>query len=170
VTDNSADPTYLDSEGSSESTEPGKQYRIVVGVDDSACARNALSWACEEARLRGAELRIVHAWSYPSWATGYFVSPVEIDQAEEWAKESLDSVLADSREQLIGLSAESILVEGPAAKVLIDESKDADLLVVGSRGRGGFSGLLLGSVSQYVAHHCSCPVVIVRNIPDHQHV
>jgi nucleotide-binding universal stress UspA family protein len=95
---------------------------------------------------------------------------VEIDQAEEWAKESLDSVLADSREQLIGLSAESILVEGPAAKVLIDESKDADLLVVGSRGRGGFSGLLLGSVSQYVAHHCSCPVVIVRNIPDHQHV
>jgi len=160
---NLGESTDLERADSSDSPESGKRYRIVVGVDDSDCARKALSWACDEARLRGAELRIVHAWSYPSWATGYFVSPVEMDQAEEWARESLESVLADAKEQLSGLSAESILVEGPAAKMLIDESKDADLLVVGSRGRGGFSGLLLGSVSQYVAHHCSCPVVIVRS-------
>jgi nucleotide-binding universal stress UspA family protein len=122
---------------------------IVVGVDHSPGAKAALVFAEEEARLRGATLRAVHVWQY-----GY----VDLHAAAEAALE------ASVREALPAsdVEIEQRVVQGLAAGVLVHESRDADLLVVGSRGHGGFAQLLLGSVSQQCAHHAECPVVIVR--------
>jgi nucleotide-binding universal stress UspA family protein len=143
--------------------------RIVVGVDGSPASEAALRFAAEEARFRGATLRVVHAWRIPLSVAapepsilGYAVLPeasVEEMRAtfEEEAKRLLDSAV----EGIEGLDVEPLLVEDAPAQALIRASADADLLVVGSRGRGGFKGLLLGSVSQQCAHHSSCPVVIV---------
>jgi nucleotide-binding universal stress UspA family protein len=138
---------------------------VVVGVDSSEGARQALVFALEEARLRNATLRAVYAWSFRAVATsaGMFEPPVEFDFAE--LQKDNEELLADVVKQVAGEKPEvdivENVVEGPAAQVLVEESKGADLLVVGSRGHGGFTGLLLGSVSQQVAHHAHCPVAIV---------
>ena len=138
---------------------------IVVGVDQSEGARAALRFALEEARLRQARLRVVHAWQF-----GYIGAPgfegslpavggdlAEFHEAAEAAlDETLRGMVAD------GVAIERRVDQGAAAPVLIEESRDADLLVVGSRGHGGFAQLLLGSVSQQCAQHAFCPVVIVR--------
>ena len=117
---------------------------IVVGVDSSAGAKEALHFALGEAKLRQATLRVVHAWQF-----GY------IGVA---GMEGFSPVVPQSN----GIEIERHVVEGAPATVLVDESRHADLLVVGSRGHGGFAGLLLGSVSQQCAQHAACPVVIVR--------
>jgi nucleotide-binding universal stress UspA family protein len=138
---------------------------IVVGVDHSAGAKAALRFALDEARLRRSKVRAVHAWHINYVGAGYLAisQPVldaegyQIREAAEAALEAtLDEVLSDDVE------IERRVVEGPPASVLVDESRAADLLVVGSRGHGGFTGLLLGSVSQQCAQHAECPVVIVR--------
>jgi len=138
---------------------------IVVGVDSSDGAKRALAFALEEARLRGATLRAVYAWSFAPIAAsaGMFAPPVEVDFAEfeESANRTLQAVLDEVVGADSGVAIERNAVEGAAAQVLTEESKTADLLVVGSRGHGGFAGLLLGSVSQQIAHHAACPVVIV---------
>ncbi len=137
--------------------------RIVVGVDDSDGSRRALEWAIREAKVRGAHVAAVHVWHFPYVPTGPFVpAPVPgSDAIEAEARHvldrSVDSVDASDLEQPV----ERVSVCDGAVKGLLDAAKDADLLVVGSRGRGGFTGLLLGSVSQEVAHHAPCPVVIV---------
>ncbi|MGZ8763941.1 MAG: universal stress protein [Acidimicrobiia bacterium] len=139
--------------------------RIVVGIDGSEHSMHALEWAVGEARLRHIELRVVVCWTYPA-AMGAI--PVAFDR---WPEEEL---AADARKILndavasVGLGAASGLRWtgearcGPPATVLIDESERAELIVVASRGRGGFAGLLLGSVSQQVGSHARCPVVIVH--------
>jgi nucleotide-binding universal stress UspA family protein len=140
---------------------------IVVGVDHSPEAGEALRFAFEEAQLRRAKLRVVHAWlfGYIS-ATGFESSfPVlggERNDLRGAVVAALDATLRDVVREAGDVDIERRIVEGTPAAVLVEESRDADLLVVGSRGLGGFSGLLLGSVSQQCAHHAACPVVIVR--------
>lgn len=131
---------------------------IVVGIDGSAGAKEALRFALEESRLRGARLRAVHAigsfGSYPSLA-------VDVSAVHQAAQELLANATSEATAE-DEVAIEGRVVEGAPGAVLVDESRDADLLVVGSRGHGGFVGLLLGSVSQQCAHHAECPVVIVR--------
>jgi nucleotide-binding universal stress UspA family protein len=152
--------------GGQEHTEPATP-RIVVGVDGSAAARRALKWALEEARLRHASVDVVHAWRMP-YPDGYpvrtFTQPPAVDVEQE-ARHLLDAAVGSAA----GTGAtrvEPILVCDTPARALIDTAKGADMVVVGSRGRGGFTGLLLGSVSQKVLHHASCPVVVVPPAPD----
>ena len=131
--------------------------RIVVGVDGSETADAALAWAAGEARLRRAHLDIVHAYTYP--VMGDF--PVaELDSAlVDEAQAVLDGAVA--RADLDDVEFDPRLEREPVAMGLVEAAEGADLLVVGSRGRGGFAGLLLGSVSQQCAHHAQCPVVII---------
>ena len=139
--------------------------RIVVGVDGSEGSKRALEWAAREARLRGAPLEIVLAW-LPSASiyAGAGWPVVDDDMFEgllESARERLELTCESVARALDGLEVESRVVEGPAARTLMDAAVGADLLVVGTRGHGGFTGLLLGSVSAQCAHHSPCPVVIV---------
>jgi nucleotide-binding universal stress UspA family protein len=134
---------------------------IVVGVDGSDQSKAALLWAVEEAGLRGAIVRAVYAWSAPYVPVpGAVLTEHNLEELRLRGERMLETVTAtvDSK----GVEVECISVAGGPAPVLVEAAKDADLLVVGSRGRGGFAGLLLGSVSQQCAHHARCPVVIVR--------
>jgi nucleotide-binding universal stress UspA family protein len=132
---------------------------VVVGVDGSEGARAALRLAVLEARLRGATLRVVHAWQIPP---GFLLEPpIDGRIFEEIAHGVLEEAVAQLGEEAAGIDVEAALVEGQPARALTESAVDADLLVVGSRGRGGFSGRLLGSTSQQCAHHAPCPVLIV---------
>lgn len=136
--------------------------RIVVGVDGSENARRALRWAIEEGRLRNWTVDAVHAWSYP-YGGGTELVPLSIDLSmiESAARKVLDdSVDAEDGSGLPSPVGRTLLNKG-AAWALLDASENADMLVVGSRGRGGFAGLLLGSVSQSAIHYARCPVVVV---------
>jgi nucleotide-binding universal stress UspA family protein len=148
---------------------------VAVGVDGSRGARDALRWAAEEARLRGTPLRVVHAWTfgYPGAGGGGYgypyiggsadtVSGAGFNELREAAEALLEQVIADEATATDGLEIERRVMEGSAVDVLVHAVAEDDLLVVGSRGHGGFAGLLLGSVSQQCAHHAPCPVVIVR--------
>jgi nucleotide-binding universal stress UspA family protein len=135
---------------------------IVVGVDGSAGARDALAYALEEARLRGAGVRVVAAWELPAvaYAGGYGLGDSELfTQLEQDARDNAVRALEDADVGDIEIS--TVVREGSPSHVLLEEAGDADLLVVGSRGLGGFRGLLLGSVSQQCAHHAPCPLVVV---------
>ena len=136
--------------------------KIVVGVDGSPGSRRALEWAVREAARRDAELVVLHAWHFPSAAYVPYVpaSSITVGVMEE-AGEKLLAEMEAAMEIPPTLRIRHLVVEGSAAPKLVHEAADADLLVVGSRGRGGFSGLLLGSVSQQCAHHAPCPVVII---------
>jgi nucleotide-binding universal stress UspA family protein len=149
----------------------GERAVIVVGVDQSAGAKAALRFALEEATLRAATLRVVHAWRYGYiGATGlegaFPATGGDIKELREAAGTALEATLRESIPQTDTVEIERRVVEGRAAAVLVDESRGAELLVVGSRGHGGFAGLLLGSVSQQCAHHAACPVVIVPRRPE----
>ena len=133
--------------------------RIVVGVDDSEGARAALAWAVAEARQWGATLEVVMAWSV-------LVQPVrefQPDFDEDAAAAVLDRLLAEHDTD--GVEVVRTLVNELPARALLHVAQGADLVVVGARGLGGFTGLLLGSVSQQVASHAPCPVVVVRPEP-----
>lgn len=132
---------------------------IVVGVDGSEGSKHALAWATAEAEHHGARLRAVMAWlpMMPGLGAGTSVASGPGFNQQQFAAQRLQEILSEA-----GSDAERVTVEGRAAKVLIEESADADLLVVGSRGHGGFAGMLLGSVSQHVSTHGDCPVVVIR--------
>lgn len=134
--------------------------RLVVGVDGSDHAARALRWAIDEARLRGAWVEAVHAWDYPVVSvTGFPVPDVDLEAIEQSARATLDHAVDQNTAPDVEIRRS--VVAGPAPTALLEAATDADLLVVGSRGRGGFAGLLLGSVSQQCAQHARCPVVIV---------
>jgi nucleotide-binding universal stress UspA family protein len=139
---------------------------IVVGIDHSAGAKSALRFAAAEAQLRQATLRPVHAWQFAHVAPGIEAAYSGLDANLEELRHAAEAVLEATVRETIpdegALSVELRVVEGLPASVLVDESRHAELLVVGSRGLGGFRGLLLGSVSQQCAQHAVCPVVIVR--------
>ena len=128
--------------------------RIVVGVDGSVGAEHALGWAATQARLTGAELEIVTA----SGRGRALADPGTRGQSTEWGT---NDATARAKNDAPGVAFTSKEVTGPPAPALIEESNDADLLVVGSRGRGGFPSLLLGSVSRKCVHEAHCPVVVV---------
>ncbi|HEY3087411.1 MAG TPA: universal stress protein [Jatrophihabitantaceae bacterium] len=165
---------------------------IVVGVDGSPGAREALTWAAAEARLRKAVLRVVYAYrlhgsafhdydpiahSVPTRGQGTTPDEEPFKQDEpammsgrarvedafqNQADDDLDSLLGEFEEALTGVDVQrSVINERHPGKALLDISRDADLLVVGSRGHGGFSELKLGSVSHSVVLHAVCPVVVV---------
>lgn len=135
--------------------------RIIVGVDGSNTSRRALRWAAEEARLRQAPLQVVMTWhtpyvgGLPYAGTGFDPSILERD-----ARKTLDEVV-DGVDKTDIPRVDRTLKLGDAATSLLTTAKDASLLVVGSRGLGGFTGLLLGSVSHHVAHHATGPVVFI---------
>jgi nucleotide-binding universal stress UspA family protein len=140
---------------------------IVVGVDGSDHALDAARWAASEARLRGARLRLVTAWRISTllYAAEAFPPPYTIDLeagVKREAEQMLDRACEALHGDLEGVEVERWVREGPAANVLCDAAKLAGLLVVGSRGLGGFAGLLLGSVSHQCAQQAPCPVVILR--------
>ncbi|MGH3022610.1 MAG: universal stress protein [Gaiellaceae bacterium] len=140
---------------------------IVVGVDHSEGAKAALRFAFGEAKLRQASLRVVHAWQLGYVAASFIPGSYpelgdELDALRDAAEVALEATLQEIVPATGAVEIERRVVEGAPAAVLVDESRDAELLVVGSRGLGGFGGLLLGSVSQQCAHHAACPVVIVR--------
>jgi nucleotide-binding universal stress UspA family protein len=136
--------------------------RIVVGVDGSGPSRQALEWAVEEARASAAQVDVVHAWHPPyAGAQPYTLTMVASEDLERAARQVLDRTIEGVDTRGLARPVEPILVQGGASQWLLETAKGADLVVVGSRGRGGFSGLLLGSVSQQLMHHADCPVVVV---------
>jgi nucleotide-binding universal stress UspA family protein len=138
--------------------------RIVVGVDGSDCSKDAFRWALSEARLRSASLRAVYVWRMPVFVPTGFAPVALPDRAalRTAALERLDEIVKEVVGDAADVRIERNAVEGTAAQVLVQEAEGANLLVVGSRGHGGFAGLLLGSVSQQCAAHATCPVVIIR--------
>ena len=134
--------------------------RIVVGIDGSDRARRALRWALGEARLRHADLDVVHAVSEPrTFADPVLFPPIPIADLKTEGLKVVDQALAGLDGGHVGI--ERIAAVGGAARILCDAAIGADLLVVGSRGLGGFRGLLVGSVTQQVVAHAPCPVVVV---------
>ena len=140
--------------------------RIVVGVDGSDGSIEALRWALAEAKLRGDTVDVLHSWHYPYAAytevTGMAAGVVSREDLEKVAQEVLDTSVERVSADAAGVEVNRVLVQGGAAASLLEAAVGADLLVVGSRGHGGFTGLLLGSVSQHSVHHAPCPVVVVH--------
>ncbi len=135
---------------------------IVAGIDGSSNSKVALKFAAEEAAVRNEPLRIVCVWHVPVplYTGGSFAvldADIYLDAARESADKEIQEVLGEGAAQ-----AELVMREGSAAQILMEESANASMLVIGSRGRGGFSGLVLGSVSQQCAAHAKCPVTIVH--------
>ena len=140
------------------------QNEIVVGIDGSEPSKAALRWAVEEARLRHARVQAIHAWwIYPMFDPGAELAPDASGWTAEDATERVRAFITETLGEQTGVEITPVAVQGEqASAALVDAAKEADLLVIGSRGVGGFSGLLLGSVGQQCAHHAPCPIVIVR--------
>jgi len=140
---------------------------VIAGVDGSAIGREALRFALAEARLRDAGLGVVHSWGVPPLtATGVGMIPAyELlhDELRDAAREVLEGELAQVGDATQGVEIDRHVVQGDAAGALVERAAGADLLVVGSRGRGGVAGTLLGSVSRACLHHAPCPVAVVHD-------
>jgi len=139
--------------------------RIVVGVDGSPSSIGALRWAIRQAELTGAAVEAVIAWHYPIPTGGYGFAPTGMATSFDF-EENAGKVLAEAIGTACGpggsVPVHARVIEGNPAQVLLGASDGADLLVVGSRGHGGFTEALLGSVSQHCVHHARCPVVVIR--------
>jgi nucleotide-binding universal stress UspA family protein len=137
---------------------------IVCGVDGSEHGQAALDFAADEAALRRSKLIVVCAWEIPLMiAPVGVVYPTEVlGDLGENAKKIVQAAVSRVAERQPGVECEGKAIEGQAAGVILEEAKPANMIVVGSRGHGGFASLLLGSVTQQVVHHALCPVVVVR--------
>ena len=135
--------------------------RIVVGVDGSPLSINALAFAIEEARLRHGHLHVTYAYPVMEKPVTGSTGKDYYEQVEAEAREFMEGVMS-SAPSTDGIEIEWMAVPGNPAEVLIEASRGAALLVVGSRGVGGFMGLMMGSVSTQCVHHSHCPVLVVR--------
>jgi nucleotide-binding universal stress UspA family protein len=135
--------------------------RVVVGVDGSDGSKAALRWAAAEAEQWGAPLVVVWAWEFSPLLVATD-APVAIDELEEANRHHLQRVLDGELGEQRAASVDVALVEDAPVPALLGVATADDLLVVGSRGLGGFKGLMLGSVSQQVVHHAPCPVTVVQ--------
>jgi nucleotide-binding universal stress UspA family protein len=139
---------------------------IVVGVDGSKSSRAALQWAYDEATHHDASLTVISTWHPPAMpmTPPYGSIPPEgyVSQPKRDALDLLQKLVADLEERNPPVDVRTAIEEGNPAEVLIERSKEADLMVLGSRGHGGFAGMLLGSVSQHLVAHGQCPIVVVR--------
>ena len=142
-------------------TQYAEKHRIVVGVDGSAPSRAALAWAVGQAKLTGAEVEAVTAWEFPT-TYGYPMTPLGVSW-DDLAQQTAGAAIAEVTGQAQAVRITGQVLEGNAAQVLVKESAGADLLVVGSRGHGGFVEALLGSTGQHCVHHATCPVVVIRD-------
>ena len=136
--------------------------RIIVGVDGSPASVEAIKWAVGEAKRRGdAAVVALHAWHdvYTAGAP-YTVAVTPVDYAKVGGR-VLDRAIAQATGEATDIEIGRVVVHDGPAIALLDAATSDDLIVVGSRGRGGFAGLLLGSVSQQVVHHARCPVVVI---------
>ena len=141
---------------------------ILVGYDGSPGATAAVAWALDEAGRTGAPVRLAYAFDWPP------VVMTPVDPATVWpaedargnAKTVLNRAVAEAASRHPHVPVTAHLLEGRAAPLLREQSRHASLVVLGSRGHGGFTGLLLGSISQQLLHHSHCPVAVVReNVP-----
>jgi nucleotide-binding universal stress UspA family protein len=139
-----------------------QQYRLVVGVDGSASSRAALRWAVRQAELTGGTVAAITVWNYPIFYG------MEIAGAFDDIQHAAERVLAETVDTIkdTPVRIRQEVIQGNTAQVLLEAATDADLLVVGTRGHGGFAGALLGSVSNQCAQHAPCPVVIVPEPAD----
>lgn len=144
------------------STDQPLPHQIVVGIDGSAPSVAAARWAARQAELTGASLHAITTWRAPT----YFGTPVPLpegfDPAAD-ATELLEKAVAAVRVEHAGIDVRALVAQGVAGQVLVEASKDAELLVVGRRGHGELAGILLGSVSEHCVTHAHCPVVVVRH-------
>jgi nucleotide-binding universal stress UspA family protein len=155
--------------------------KVVVGVDGSEESARALAWAADEARLRRLQLEVVYAFDHqPEWLRfgpppaleGLAIEGIERSQAQpgapspvEMARQHADSLIRSMLADNVGSEVEvrrTVADEQKPAPYLVERSKDAELLVIGSRGRGSVGSVLLGSVSTYCVHHADCPVVVIK--------
>jgi nucleotide-binding universal stress UspA family protein len=139
-----------------------QERRIVVGVDGSESSKAALRWAIRQAKLTDSTVDAVTAWRYP---TGYGWAPVDDStlDVEGDAKTALTEALNEVSGLYPEVSVRPLVTEGHAADVLLRAAKGADLLVVGSRGHGGFTSAMLGSVSLNCVMHAHCAVLVLRD-------
>jgi nucleotide-binding universal stress UspA family protein len=135
--------------------------RIVVGIDGSENAKQALRWAAKQAGYTGASLDLVGAWEYPA-TYGWVAIPDQNFDLASYARKAIDETVAAVFGTDVPATLTSRVIQGHAAEVLVDASKGAELLVLGSRGYGGFTDALLGSVSTYAVHHAHGAVTVVR--------
>ncbi|MEU6466551.1 universal stress protein [Streptomyces sp. NPDC046976] len=142
-----------------------ERERIVVGVDGSEGSRQALNWAVRQAELTGGWVEAVIAWDVPQFhgALGW-MPPSSSDEAalEGRAQSEVTSAVEEAVAAHPTVQVSTVARYGTPASVLLEASRDAALLVVGSRGLGGFKGLLLGSVAQHCVQHAHCPVLVLR--------
>ena len=138
--------------------------RIVVGVDGSEPSIRALQWAARQAEWSGATLEVVTAWTFPEHPAplGLEIHVPWPDELIAQARVKLDEVIGDALPDMDPQRLHASVNRGSAVRVLLDAARDAELLVVGSRGRGAMAELLLGSVSEHCVRHAGCPVVVVR--------
>ena len=143
------------------STDPAAP--VLLGVDGSPANDLVVGFAFQEAALRGVPLTAMHTWTHPVSTGPGDMLPLVYDVAEVAAGEArvLAEALAGWHDKYPDVVVHRKLTHGGARKALIDATHRAQLVVVGTRGRGGFTGLLLGSVSQAVLHHAACPVAVV---------
>jgi nucleotide-binding universal stress UspA family protein len=153
----------------SKQEQPSHNHRIVVGVDGSESAKAALAWAVRQAGLTGATVEAVIAWHYPVAFGGAPFAPVGVMDTDfaGSAGRVLSMAISETVDPACRVKVSSTVREGNAAQILIEAADAADLLVVGSRGHGGFAEALLGSVSQHCVHHARCPVVIIPGLKRH---
>lgn len=133
--------------------------RIVVGADGSPGSHDALRWAAHYAGVTGRSVLLVTAWHFPMM---YGTVPAPGVDFEAEGRQVLDDALKTAEAEFPGVHFETLLMPGRAADCLIWASDGAEVLVIGSRGHGGFTGMLLGSVSMHCVGHAHCPVVVVR--------
>lgn len=138
--------------------------RIVVGVDGSEASVEALRQAQRLATPLGAKVQAVACWEYPQMYTGYVMMGIE--GFEEGARKVLDEAVAQAFGAETPANVTSTLIRSHPREALIDASREADMIVVGRRGHGGFGGLLLGSVSSAIVAHAHCPVLVVHTPED----
>lgn len=137
------------------------EQRIVVGVDGSAASVRALDWALMHAEAIGAGVEAVGVWDVPP-PYGFGPTVRDDEDLAGRAEQALAPVVDAARAAHPSVTVHTLVLRGHPAAVLLEQAKDADLLVVGSRGHGGFVGALLGSVSHHCVQHAACPVVVVR--------
>jgi nucleotide-binding universal stress UspA family protein len=138
-----------------------KYDRIVLGYDGSEMSKPALAFALDEAQLRNAELVVIYAWTEPDY--GFGLSESVIGEFEATGNALLAGAMEEAKKTHPNVKVKTVLESGNAASRIIEQSEKADLVVVGARGHGGFSALMLGSVSDQLVHHCPVPVTIVRD-------
>ncbi len=136
-------------------------HRIVVGVDGSESSLRALNWAAQQAEMTGAKLEVVTTWEWPTTYGAPLPYPADWDPSAD-ARKVLREATEPLQKEHPDVEIKLTVAEGHAAPALVEASKGADLLAVGSRGHGEFVGMLLGSVSEHCVSNAHCPVLVLR--------